>query len=872
MLAIRLLTAGAIVFLGPGLAVLRGRSLGWPERIALAFALSYGWTFVLSVLLPLATLTVDAAAVLSLAVIGIALFKGGLPRLPSRPQFRVPAAEVVLFVAVVAIAGSTWRIESTLSGEEALDLASSARFADGRRATFTDMSLMPRTQPVYLFQPYQLAVGMIARCTRSDPLITLIKLRPLFVFLSLIAVYALLRQLLPRPEQAVAAMGVVIVFIALDANTWEAASLLPYARRGGFTEGVCVPAFLTLVLIGSARVVDDAQRRVRTLAGIGACLLVLAAMATHPLEIAPALFFVAAVVGTVCLGLDSTRDRRHAAVLVMCLVMAVVVYLQLHRYAVPEVRAFEDASKQAARTELVRLGSTPLALIAGPMDRRGRNLIANDLPNSTAGALGIPALMLAAMVAPTAAVLLFLAIVPFLLLHASPGAFLALSIVTSPATPGSWSGYPALIGLLALAIGLEIVGRSVVSLSSWIRPGIARVTATVVLIVGVAGAFWAWVPMPTAWLLKFAANQPRPFVLMAAVLGIPVVAIARYSPGGSAPSVRFRVRMCAVLTVAITAAVTVAYYRSSARPAVVGVRWAETVDRNARATLEKRFALTDGDDTSDATVRTYRLTDTSNANVRGLVENPAVKDTQHIDRQTFAVEQTAPTYQLSQAVQLAGAAIAALWFIGFLLPAGWSMRAVAAVPFPVAVTLTTALIALPLPGLGKREPERISLLGRFREAHHEPSVVDWPGYYDVIRTTMNNQTPIRVPASVVDALKVRLSPRTVLLSNPDYSCALAALLDAYCVNPADIYGHYFLSAGPYLAHYRQVGADGHAWHPFFNSTWPVDERERSMLKDYEVRYLLADPEHAEMIQRKLDALQVAATVEFRGGGYVLYHF
>jgi len=38
--------------------------------------------------------------------------------------------------------------------------------------------------------------------------------------------------------------------------------------------------------------------------------------------------------------------------------------------------------------------------------------------------------------------------------------------------------------------------------------------------------------------------------------------------------------------------------------------------------------------------------------------------------------------------------------------------------------------------------------------------------------------------------------------------------------------------------------------------------------DTVVAALLADPEHAEIIQRKLEALKVAATVEFRGDGYV----
>jgi hypothetical protein len=64
--------------------------------------------------------------------------------------------------------------------------------------------------------------------------------------------------------------------------------------------------------------------------------------------------------------------------------------------------------------------------------------------------------------------------------------------------------------------------------------------------------------------------------------------------------------------------------------AVVQVRWRPTVDASARQKLEARFRLADGEQLDGSTWR-YDLLDTSRGNIRDLVRNQAVVDTQHID-------------------------------------------------------------------------------------------------------------------------------------------------------------------------------------------------------------------------------------------------
>jgi len=130
---------------------------------------------------------------------------------------------------------------------------------------------------------------------------------------------------------------------------------------------------------------------------------------------------------------------------------------------------------------------------------------------------------------------------------------------------------------------------------------------------------------------------------------------------------------------------------------------------------------------------------------------------------------------------------------------------------------------------------------------------------------------VPVPGSVIRELRPRLPPRQVLVADPRYSCGLVPLVDAYCVNPEIIYAGYFLTARRYQEQYvhSRDDADGD-WHPFYNTTWPMEDAEFTFLQDFGVTYLLADPEHAALIARKLAALDVGAAIEFTRDGYVLY--
>ena len=70
--------------------------------------------------------------------------------------------------------------------------------------------------------------------------------------------------------------------------------------------------------------------------------------------------------------------------------------------------------------------------------------------------------------------------------------------------------------------------------------------------------------------------------------------------------------------------------------AVVHVRWQEAVDQATRRSIEGRFHLERGTPEDGRTWR-YDLRDTSSANIRSLVNDPAVADTHHLDRRALTL-------------------------------------------------------------------------------------------------------------------------------------------------------------------------------------------------------------------------------------------
>ncbi len=733
-LAVRLAGASAALLLAPGIvfAALLGVRARWDERIVLGFALSYSWIFVLSVAVPLfgwnvhhaSGLTVTLGVALLIAWIRGRLQQRAVPALPTEPMD-------MLLVAVAAVAAGLagWVIEPPFTGEEALDFTAISRFADGGAITLRNASLLPDAVPVYLFQPYQLAIAIISGWSGVDPLVAYIKLRSFLAPLTLVFVYSLIRHLSPSRIEARAAFIVVLMFVVLDVDTWQSNSLFPLVRRGGVGAGICMPVLMTLCLMATRHSDDEPAQRVHMAALAVAPVMLVASLSTHPLEMFPVLWFVAALAVAVVCGLDPLRTRQQTVALALLLAATTAVYVDVHSRLVPYVAEYERADKAAVRDRFVQILRTPGDAIAGE-PTEARDVLTRTIPATTAVFVGVPAMALAALRAPAAASVLALAVVPLVLVYSSPAGYMALSLLTSVETVRDVNAYFSLMGIIALAMGLSALAQVALRAAAWRQNGLSRVIAT-----SAAGSFVIWAA--STW----------------------------------------------------------------------GSRIVESFA--VRAMMQPEFLL-----------------------LIGVVTLVAV----------------------------VGAALR-------------SRPIVAAAPVPVAVVLATICLALPFAVpehafggvFAKRTP--VTLLDRFARAYELPSVVDWPAYYETLKGSIAPRLP--VPRSVVDELRRRIPPRQVVLADPRYSCAVVVLIDAYCINPEHIYGHYFQPAARYHADYVMPQGNGDGAHPFFNFSGSLTEGERRLLKEYGVSYVLTDPVYTEQIAAKLRDLPTA-TLEMDLSGYRLY--
>jgi hypothetical protein len=638
-----------------------------------------------------------------------------------------------MLLVVVAIVGATaaWVIEPAFTGEEVLDLASIGRFADGGAVSLSNTSLLPDARPVYLFQPYQLALAIIARWSGTDPFVAFIKFRAVIVPLALIVVFSLVRRLTPTRSDALSVFVVILLFVTLDVQTWEMNSLFPLVRRGAAGAGLCAPVMLVLALVATRRLDRPDAARLRRIALIAAPIMLVASLATHPLEMFTALCGMTGISGVILTGFDRQGDRRQAVILMTLLVAAAGVYITLQSRLVPYVAEYERGDKQALRAQLAQLAHDPIGAIASQQSPAA-DVLTRTIPATSVTVFGMVALPAAAVLAPATAAMLAAGIVPLALTYATPAGFTILTLLTSVETVRDVNAYFALLGLLALALALTATAHVVLKAAAVQHGGLRQIVMRAAAISVVA-----WVVL-----------------LIGGPAARALAAAARMEP----------MRVLAIGGVAAVAAL------------IVGRRM----------------------------------------QVRGL-----------------------PRSRLSTGVA--------------------ALTACLAIPF-----------AVPDAGIGgvftNREP--VDLITYFQAARTAPSVLEWNPYYERLRTTIAPALP--VPRRVIDELRRKIPPRQVLLADPRYSCGLVVLINAYCINPASIYGHYFQPAAAYFRRYVLNRGGESPLHPFFNSSPTLSDAERTLIQDYHVGYVLTDPEYGDLIGSKLAQAVGDAHLEMALDGYQLY--
>jgi hypothetical protein len=97
-------------------------------------------------------------------------------------------------------------------------------------------------------------------------------------------------------------------------------------------------------------------------------------------------------------------------------------------------------------------------------------------------------------------------------------------------------------------------------------------------------------------------------------------------------------------------------------PVHVHVRWKPDVSQAERVELERRFHLTNGESLEEPSWE-YLLTDPSTANIRAIVQDERVDDTEHLNRIRFRPELAQDRLRQILAYSLAAGAIVALAFV-----------------------------------------------------------------------------------------------------------------------------------------------------------------------------------------------------------------
>lgn len=375
----RLLPAFLATALLPGLLLLAlGGERVWGaldlfEKAAFGFGLS----FLVMTLLSILTLSLQGglrqAAIALLALsIPAAVFVGwrkrpaGELRFSWSPERLVP---VLLFLALALVGVLLYRIgglAGTLPNrEEALHILITRKLLESPRLSTRGIFYKPDVSTPYLFPPYHFLMAMTARFSGLDPIAVFERLRFAWGVLTLLALYAVLKQLFRSPP--LASFGTLIlaamVLSGRASGWWDYfGRLTPLSHHGDVSLGLLLPVGLLFVL---KLVADPTCPRAYWVASP---LVLIAVTITHTREGVQLLFYLLAFLA----GAFIFRDRKllaRAAFLAASLIVFGLVYQQIQSRRVEHVQEWESAELTRARALLARCGSDPIPCLIGPPSR-----------------------------------------------------------------------------------------------------------------------------------------------------------------------------------------------------------------------------------------------------------------------------------------------------------------------------------------------------------------------------------------------------------------------------------------------------------------------------------------------------------------------
>ena len=888
--ALQLVLATTVVGVVPGgLLVLGWRaplSLGLLEWLAISIALSFGIVHLITVVMILAHGGVPLLSGAIVAACGLCAVGIAVSRRDKGFQLSIHADDVI-GLGLLVVLGALLYIQGSpiAEWEDQIHISIVRRMAALPNLALDNFYLTPGVVYTYPFPSIHALMAFITRLSNLDALFVYHKLRFFWGPAALLMIY--LGALAVFGRRSVAAASLVTatiltltgVFAVVEGSYWG--QLATHSHASDVAMAVLLPALLAL----SYRYIDSDAKHERQLLLTGVALLLFMLTVVHIREVVQYAAYLGCFFLVTAFCVPFRRMLGRTATLLGMTVLVAVLYLMWQSTAVTHITSL--VGNQRDRVLSIVAATSPRDLVLAP----AWQLFPSFILWIDAAFHGLTQLLLLAV---PLAVVVFRDRPLVWLIAASGLAYLLVMTIPALAVPYILLTYYEILvtPIRNITPFLHLVaGPLLYGMATWLWTAVRPRAAAVAALVG-AGTLIGVV----GYLAPVAANRTELgfFVPVILAWGSTFLFLGRKGPLASMDHPR--VALAAIAAVVALVALWPDHPPPPPPRDVVNVRWADGVDAVTRTALEKRFTLTELDRSVDPNTRIYQIADLSVTNVQAIVRDPAVEDTHHIDRSTFAVERPPrPWYQYPDRTLLAATAVG-LWACGFVLPPlavrGLRRNGDAAGRFldspfhraaAVYVLVLAPLAAITIvprlspaflePGLPLGRIDTPTAMWRQMECVTQEEVSPNLGetYQHGEPVTLRGLTscpPSRelaewvethVPTGAVFAMNrwslfqptMYLPQQVVALSGSEFSLPMEDLL-----NPG------------YARAYRESMRDRGA-QPFFNDQETADQR-RTFIRELGITHVLVDPMYYDSMRRVLDGLPQLVSLRYADGRWAVY--
>jgi hypothetical protein len=636
-------------------------TLGLLELAAISIAISFGIVHLLTVGMILVHAGVPSVAVALLAVSAAGALWLLYAHRTGGMRVRADLDDAIGLVLLVGVATFLYIQGSPVAEwEDQVHVSIVRRMAALSRLTLDNFYLTPGVVYTYPFPSTHAFMAFVTRIAATDALFAYHKLRFFWAPAALLMVYLGALAVFGKRSLALAALvaaGILTlagVFAVVEGSYWG--QLAVHSHASDVAMAVLLPALLAV----SYRFIESEIPRESGLMLSAAVALVFALTVVHIREVIQYLAYLGCFLIVASASVSFRPQARRAALLLGATLGVAAVFLVWHSREVAHITDLVAA--QRGRLRSIAAATSPRDLLFAPAPQ----VLPAFIQWVEAAFTGITQWLLLA--APLV-VVAFRQRALVWLIAASTVAYLLVMNVPALAIPYIYLTYYEILitPIRNVTPFLHLLaGPLVYVLASSLWAALRRRAVATLALVAAGTALGL-----VAFLAPIAANRSEVRFFLPVLLAW--VATFLFFDGNEPRPALGRVRGSVAVALGVIAfALLLPDHAPSVPPVPVNVTWASGLDEASRVALERRFSLAEVDRReyrpSSPDTWVYEIGDTSRANAQALVSHPDVKDTHHIDRATFDVEQPPRPWSRYPDRNLLVAVAIGLWASGFVLP------------------------------------------------------------------------------------------------------------------------------------------------------------------------------------------------------------